>query len=144
MQIGRLIQTLVIDVGGYNPREEVLRWLDFPVNDPMDKDHFLTPEKGITSIDAKSTSLNKLLEILPDSRRNTDEITHLNKAKEIDYTFTFAASKVRASVSGDVCNSPRLILKWNRLLDQTFLASVKHVNLIDELRVYMHVEMRWQ
>ena len=46
MRIGRIIRTPDIDVGGYNIREEVLRWLYFPVNDPMDKDHFLNPEKG--------------------------------------------------------------------------------------------------
>ena len=107
MQIGCIIQTPYIDVGGYNNREEVLRWLDFPVNDSMDKDHFLTPEKGITSIDANSTSLNKLLEMLPDSRRNTDEITRLANETEIDSTFTFDASKVMEIVSWDVCNSPR-------------------------------------
>ena len=64
--IGRRIQTPDIFASGYNLREEVLRWLYFPVNDPMEKNHFLTPEKGITLIDANSTSLDELLELLPD------------------------------------------------------------------------------
>ena len=61
VQIGCRIRTPDIDVGGYNLREEVLRWIDFPVNNTMEKDHFLTPEKGRTSIYEKSTSLDKLL-----------------------------------------------------------------------------------
>ena len=77
----------------------------------MDKDHFLTPEKVRTSTDANSTSLDELLEMLPDSRKNADEIMRLAKAKEIDSTFTFAASKVRAIVSCDVCNAPRYIFQ---------------------------------
>ena len=51
--------------------------------------------------------LNELLEMLPDSRKNADEIMRLAKAKEIDYNFTSAASKVRVIVSCDACNSPR-------------------------------------
>ena len=61
MRIGCRIRTPDIDVGGYNLCEEVLRWLDFPINDPMEKDNFLTSEKGRTLIDAKSTSIAKLL-----------------------------------------------------------------------------------
>ena len=75
----------------------------------MEKDHFLTPEKGITPIDDNSTSLDELLEMLTDSRKNADEITRLAKAQEIDYNFTIAVSKVRAIVSCDVCNTQRYI-----------------------------------
>ena len=45
MQIGHRILTPDIDVGGYNLREKVLRWLDFSVNDLMDTDHFLNLKK---------------------------------------------------------------------------------------------------
>ena len=109
MKIGRRIRTPYIYVGGYNLRKAFLRWLYFPVNDPMDKDHFLTPEKGRTSIDANSTSLDELLEMLPDSIKNVDEITRLAKAKDIDSTLTFSASKVKSIVLCDVCNAPRCI-----------------------------------
>ena len=61
VQIGRRIRVPDIDVGGYNLREEVLRWIDFPVNNTMEKDHFLTTEKVRTSIDANSNSLDELL-----------------------------------------------------------------------------------
>ena len=77
----------------------------------MEKDHFLTPEKGITPIDDNSTSLDELLEMLTDSRKNADEITRLAKAQEIDYNFTIAVSKVRAIVSCDICNAPRCIFQ---------------------------------
>ena len=77
----------------------------------MDKDHFLTPEKGIASIDANSTSLDELLEMLPDSKKNADEITRLVKAKEIYSTFTFVVSNVRAIVLYDVCNAPHCIFQ---------------------------------
>ena len=43
VRIDQRIRTPDIDVGGYKIRGEVLGWIDFPVNDPMDKDHFLTP-----------------------------------------------------------------------------------------------------
>ena len=42
-----------MDVGGYNLREEVLRWVDFPVNNPTEKYHLLTPTEGITYVDLK-------------------------------------------------------------------------------------------
>ena len=77
----------------------------------MDKDHFLTPEKVRTSIDANSTSLDELLQMLPDSRKNADRIMRLAKAKYIDSTFTFSASKVGAIMSCDVCNAPRCIFQ---------------------------------
>ena len=48
---------------------------------PMDKDHFLTLEKERTSIDTNSTSLDELLEMLPDPRGNANDITRLAKAK---------------------------------------------------------------
>ena len=47
--------------------------------------------------------------MLPESRKNADEVTRLAKAKEIRSTFNVAASKVRAIVSCDVCNAPRFI-----------------------------------
>ena len=54
VRIGRIIQTSNIDVGGYNPCEELFRWIYCPVNYPMEKYHFLTLEKGRTLIDANS------------------------------------------------------------------------------------------
>ena len=62
----------------------------------MDKDHFLTPGKLRTSIDANSTSFDEILKMFHDSRENGDEIMRLAKAKDIGYTFTFASSKVRS------------------------------------------------
>ena len=95
MQIGRSLRTLDIDVGGYNLCEEVLSWLDFPVNNPTEKDHFLTPTEGIKYIDSRNTSLDELLEMLPDSRRNAEEIRRLVDARVIDSTYNFDVSKVR-------------------------------------------------
>ena len=50
MQKGRSLRTLDIDVGGYNLCEEVLSRLEFPVNNPTEKDHFLTPTEGRTYV----------------------------------------------------------------------------------------------
>ena len=111
MRIGCIIRTPDIDVGGYNLRKAFLRWIYFPVNDPIDKDHFLIIEKGIILVDANSTSLNELLKMLPDSGKNDDETTRLVKAKEIDYIFTFSVSKIRAVVSCDVCNALQCIFQ---------------------------------
>ena len=83
-----------------------MRWLGFLVNDPMDKYHFTTPEKCRTLIDGNFTSLDELLEMIPDSRKNSNDITRLNKARDIDSNLTFAASKVREIMSCDVCNAP--------------------------------------
>ena len=53
--------------------------------------------------------------MLPDSRKNADEITCLAKSKEIDSTFTFGASKIRSIVSCDVCNAPRCIFSMKAI-----------------------------
>ena len=106
MWIGRRLITLEIDVGGYKHREEVLKWLDFPVRNPMNKYHVLTPKEGRIYIDSNSTSLDELLEMLPDSRRNAEEITRIAEEKMIDSAYAFSASKVREMLSCGVCNVP--------------------------------------
>ena len=47
--------------------------------------------------------------MLPDTRKNTKDITRLAEAKVIDYAYDFAISNVRAILSCDVCNEPRCI-----------------------------------
>ena len=37
--IGREVRTLDIDVGDYNLREEVLRWVEYPIIDSGDPEH---------------------------------------------------------------------------------------------------------
>ena len=59
--------------------------------------------------DSNNNSLNKLLEMLPDSRRNAEDITRLAKEKVIYYDCAFAASNVMLIVSRDVCNTPSCI-----------------------------------
>ena len=81
----------------------------------MDKDHFLTLEKVRTLIDANSTSLDELLDMLPDSKKTAKMITRLAKSKDIDFTFTLAASKFGAIVSCDVCNAPRCIFSMKAI-----------------------------
>ena len=106
MWIGLTLRTPDIGVVGYNLREEVLRWLEFPVNNPMDKDHFLTLTEVKTYIDSNDTLLDELLEMLPDSRRNAEEITRIAEEKMIDSAYAFSASKVREMLSCGVCNVP--------------------------------------
>ena len=100
------IRTTEIDVGVYNICEEFLRWLDFPVENPMDKYHFLTLTDARTYNDSYNISLGNILEIIPDSRRSYKELTHLAEAKVVDSDYALAASKVRAILYCDVCNVP--------------------------------------
>ena len=72
----------------------------------MDKYHLLKITEVITYNDSYNTSLGENLEIIPDSRRNYKEITHLAEAKVVDSDYKFAASKVRAILYCDVCNAP--------------------------------------
>ena len=106
MRIGRRLRTQEIDVGGYNIREEFLRWLYFPVKNPMEKYNFLTPTEERKYIDSNHTALDDLLEMLPDSRRNAEEITRIAEEKMIDSAYAFSASKVREMLSCGVCNVP--------------------------------------
>ena len=73
----------------------------------MYKDHFLTPTEGRTYIDSKNTSLDNLMEMLPDSRRNAEDITCLSEAKVIDSSYAFDASNLGSILSYDFCNAPR-------------------------------------
>ena len=91
VRIGCTLRTPYIDVGVYNLRKDVLRQLDFPVNNPMDNDHFLTPTEVKTCIGSKNTSLGDILEIIPDSRQNVKQISRLAEAKVVDSDYTFAA-----------------------------------------------------
>ena len=84
-------------------------WLEFPVSNPMDKGHFLKPTQWRTNTDSKNNSLDKILEIITDSRRNSKDITRLAEAKVIYYAYEFSESKIREIVSCDVCNSLRCI-----------------------------------
>ena len=104
MQIGCRLRTPYIDVGGYNLREEVLRWLNFYVNNPMDKYHFLTPKEGRTYIYSKNTSLGKIMEMISDSRQNNEDISRPSEAKLIDYSYAFAISKVKEILSCYICD----------------------------------------
>ena len=79
VRIGRRIINPDIDLGVYNIREEVLRWIEFTVNNTMEKDHFLTPMEIITYIGSNNTSLDKILETITDSRRNAKEIMCLTE-----------------------------------------------------------------
>ena len=109
MEIGRRLRTPDIDFCGYNLHEEFLRWLEFPVNNTMYKGLFLTLIEGITYIGSNNTSLGELLEMLPASRQNAEEITHLAEEKVIYYAYAFSTSKLGEIVSRDVCNTPRCI-----------------------------------
>ena len=109
MRIGRRLRTQEIDVGGYNIREEFLRWLYFPVKNPMEKYNFLTPTEERKYIDSNHTALDDLLEMLPDSRRNAEEITCLAEEKVLYSSYAFAASKARATFSCDVFYAPHCI-----------------------------------
>ena len=104
--VGRL-RTPEIDIGSYNICEEVFVWIDFLVKNLMEKEHFLTTIRGRTYINSNNTSLDELLEMLPDPRRNTEEIVRPSEAKVIDSAYAYATSKVRSIMSCDVCYVPR-------------------------------------
>ena len=73
----------------------------------MDKEHFLTTTEGRTYINSNNTSLDELLEMLPDPIWNAKEIMRLSEAKLIYSAYAFATSKVSSIMSCDECYVPR-------------------------------------
>lgn len=106
-KIGRSVRTPDVQVGDYNLQEEVLRWMEMPVPNPSDPNHYLSAKDAREVNDKKSHPW--LLKHLPTKKDNDEEKISIQRSKNIDKKFSFAASKVRSVVDCDHCGAPRCI-----------------------------------
>lgn len=108
--IGRTPRTPNATVNGYNLRDEVLRFLDLPIKNPADKDHYLSPESCRKYIDERKLSFDDIKQFIPSSKTDTENSLRMNKAKKKDKLHApFKPSEVRATVSCDHCGAVRCI-----------------------------------
>ena len=109
INVGRSVRTPATDGGKL--RVEILRWLNRPVPNPVDKDHYLHPQAGRDYIDRNNLSFEQLEKYRPDAKKDSREMERLKKDKERDKkkkTF-FDKSKVRSTVTCDSCGAERCI-----------------------------------
>ena len=65
-EIGRGVRTPDTSIRGNNIQGELLRWMDLPVIDHLDKAHLLSTNKTQVYIDTKSPSLEEPMRNIPD------------------------------------------------------------------------------
>ena len=70
-RIKRGIRIVYVKIGGYNLQKEVLRWMDLPIPDPSDGDHFLSPTHAREYIDINDVSFDELKKMMPDVKADT-------------------------------------------------------------------------
>eukprot|EP00957_Ditylum_brightwellii_P096653 7361394-Ditylum_brightwellii.AAC.1 len=68
-QVGQTVRTPMTEIGELH--DKVLQWMDLLIPNPIDKDHFLTPEDTRKYIDKKKPSFNDLIKHLPNMRKDT-------------------------------------------------------------------------
>ena len=111
--IGREPRTPSINVDGYNLREEVLDWMEFPTVNPADNDHYLGPQATRAYLKANNVPFEKLKGGLPKAKEDNEEMKAIAFAAEEDKKFKFVATKVRAIVKCDDCGAPRCVYSNN-------------------------------
>ena len=92
-----------------NIRGELLRWMDLPMIDPLDKDNFLSIDKTRSYIDTKGPSLEELVINLPAVKEDTIMKKRLAKGKDKDKGRIFDRSKVRMELICDGCNAHQCV-----------------------------------
>ena len=70
-RIDRNISTPDATVGGFNLRREVIYWMDLPIPNPIDRDHFLSAAKAKEYIDSNNISFDRLKQMIPDVKTDT-------------------------------------------------------------------------
>ena len=105
--IGRTIRAPNVTVGEFNIQSEVLRWMDLPVVNPSDTNHYLSALDARKAIDRKDLSLEDLIKFLPSKKNDTEEKRIIQQLKDKDKKHTFAATKLRLTVVCDDCGAHR-------------------------------------
>ena len=108
--IGRTPKIPNAVVQGKNLRDEMLRWIDLPVPDPSDKEHFLPPQQARKAI-SKGLTFDKLKDFIPNAKDNSKEKNHVKEANKADRKRgkdAFHASKVRGIAKCDSCGASRV------------------------------------
>ncbi|KAL7528556.1 hypothetical protein ACHAXR_004151 [Thalassiosira sp. AJA248-18] len=78
------VRTPDVDVGGYNLRAEVPRWMDLPVPNPSDKDHYLSATEAWSYIDKKNISLETLKKFIPTVKGDSAEQNALSMPNHLE------------------------------------------------------------
>ena len=115
--IGRTPRTPNVQVNGKNLLDKTLRWIDLPVPNPSNQDHYLPPKEAREAIE-KSLSFDQLKSHIPNVKTDTVEQMHLKKAKEADKKRgrdAFHAPKVRAVTKCDCCGGLRVLYSKNQV-----------------------------
>ena len=102
-------------INGFNICHEVLHFMDLPILNPSDPDHYLTPTETRKYIDSESPSHTTLQSYIPNPKLNTDEAKAIAIAKNWDWNHDFRAMKVRLTVNCDSCRGPRCIYSTNSI-----------------------------
>ena len=81
----------------------MLRWIDLPVPDPSDKEHFLPPQQAREAI-SKGLTFDKLKDYIPNAKANNKEKSRVKEANEANRKCgkdAFYASKARGIAKRD-------------------------------------------
>ena len=105
----RTIRTPNVVVNGRNLRQEVIRWLDLPLPDPSNKDHFLSPVDARNYIDTNAVTFETLKKCMPDVKADSEEKKAIKESKKLDDGHTFNANKVRATIPCGGCGARRCV-----------------------------------
>ena len=107
-RIGRSVRTLDVVVNGMNMREEILRFNSLPIDDPADKDHYMSPAAAREYIVSNNLTLDDMKKFIPGAKldRNAEQ---LKKRREKDSRHNFHPSKVRGIAECGSCRASRCI-----------------------------------
>ena len=98
--IGQTPKTPIVVVQRKNLLDKMLRWIDLPVPNPSDKEHFLPPQQAREAI-SKGLTFDKLKDFIPNAKDNSKEKNHVKEANKADRKRgkdAFHASKVRGKL----------------------------------------------
>lgn len=105
----RKIRTPDVVVNGRNLRQETIRWLDLPMPDPSNKDHFLSPVDAREYIDTNAVTFETLKKCMPDVKADSEEKKAIKESRKLDDGHTFNANKVRATIPCGGCGARRCV-----------------------------------
>ena len=82
VKIRTIARNLIIDVDNYNFQNDILLWIDLPIIDQNNQDHFMSQKLERQYIDPKDLSIEDLLKTLPKSKEDTKEKEAIANAKK--------------------------------------------------------------
>ena len=81
VRIRRTVRSPSIEVDGYNFQNEILFWMNLPIIEQNNNNHFMSPKLGKKYIDSKNPSIEDLLKAFHKSKEDTKEKQAIANAK---------------------------------------------------------------